>query len=440
MTEHLSQEGLAQYCERTRPVTELIAADDHLAECADCREQLTAAARFAPAASSAAAALRRDLQASLRPEHISYEQLAAYVDREADAVEREVIESHLSHCSHCVEQYEELRAFAAQLSTYPDKEYAPAVPPTLWERVRKALGLESFSVSTLALGIAGIAALLLLVLTPWVMLRREQSPSAPVAKADGPSAPMAASPAPSLAAPAPQPTAEAPQPAAAPLVALNDGGREIALTKDGGLAGADGISVADQQKIKNALKSGRVSLPDVPQELGDARRGALMGGASERTFNLVGPVAKIVATDRPMLRWQKLKGAESYRVEVSDPLDNYKEVATSPALTTNEWRVDRPLPRGHVYTWQVVAIKNGEEIKSPSPDAPEARFKVLEQAKAGEIERAKKAYGNQHLALGLVYAEAGLLDEAEREFRALVAANPTSAEAKRLLRAVQARK
>jgi len=73
-------------------------------------------------------------------------------------------------------------------------------------------------------------------------------------------------------------------------------------------------------------------------------------------------------------------------------------------------------------------------------DAPEARFKVLEQAKAGEIERAKKAYGNQHLALGLVYAEAGLLDEAEREFRALVAANPTSAEAKRLLRAVQARK
>jgi hypothetical protein len=427
---------MEQYRERTLPFAELIAADDHLAECADCREHLGAAASLAPAA-SAAAALRRDLQASLRPEHISYEQLAAYVDREADAVEREVVESHLSHCSHCVEQYEELRAFAAQLSTYPDKEYAPAVPLTLWERVRKALGLESFSVSTLALGMAGIAALLLLVLTPWVMLRREQSSPAPVAKVDGPGA---AKPAPTLAAPAPQPTAEAPHPAEAPLVALNDGGREIALTRDGNLAGADGISAADQQKIKSALKSGRVVLPDVPQELGDVRRGALMGGASERTFNLVGPVAKIVATDRPVLRWQKLEGAESYRVEVSDPLDNYKEVATSPALTTNEWRVDRPLPRGHIYTWQVVAIKNGEEIKSPSPDAPEARFKVLEQAKAGEIERAKKAYGNQHLALGLAYAEAGLLEEAEREFRALVAANPSSAEAKRLLRAVQARK
>jgi hypothetical protein len=62
---------------------------------------------------------------------------------------------------------------------------------------------------------------------------------------------------------------------------------------------------------------------------------------------------------------------------------------------------------------------------------------VLEQSKAGELERMRRAYPNSHLVLGTLYAKAGLLAEAEREFRALVAANPQSPIAQKLLRDVR---
>jgi hypothetical protein len=63
---------------------------------------------------------------------------------------------------------------------------------------------------------------------------------------------------------------------------------------------------------------------------------------------------------------------------------------------------------------------------------------VLEQAKANELARAKRLFGTSHLTLGLLYADAGLLSEAEREFRLLRAANPNSELARNLLRQIQA--
>ncbi len=59
--------------------------------------------------------------------------------------------------------------------------------------------------------------------------------------------------------------------------------------------------------------------------------------------------------------------------------------------------------------------------------------------KANAIETAKKKYGNSRLLLGILYADAGMLDEAEREFQALLKKNPGSALARKLLRKVQIR-
>jgi hypothetical protein len=91
-----------------------------------------------------------------------------------------------------------------------------------------------------------------------------------------------------------------------------------------------------------------------------------------------------------------------------------------------------------VYTWQVKAIKEAEEITSPRPPAPQAKFGILDQAKVNELVRAKRAYPSSHLTLALLYAEAGLLMEAEGELRALQVANPDSELARNLLRQVQA--
>jgi len=62
---------------------------------------------------------------------------------------------------------------------------------------------------------------------------------------------------------------------------------------------------------------------------------------------------------------------------------------------------------------------------------------VLDQAKANELARAKRAYGSSHLALGLLYADAGLLPEAEAEFKLLRRANPDSEIARTLLHQIQ---
>jgi hypothetical protein len=70
------------------------------------------------------------------------------------------------------------------------------------------------------------------------------------------------------------------------------------------------------------------------------------------------------------------------------------------------------------------------------PPAPEARFRIVSQHKVARLTQAEKAHQNSHLLLGVLYAEAGLLKEAQREFRLLLKANPGSPVAEKLLRQV----
>ena len=67
----------------------------------------------------------------------------------------------------------------------------------------------------------------------------------------------------------------------------------------------------------------------------------------------------------------------------------------------------------------------------------QAKFRVLDAARANELAQARRVYASWRLVLGLLHARAGLLDEAEREFRALREANPNSELAHRLLKQVR---
>ena len=154
-----------------------------------------------------------------------------------------------------------------------------------------------------------------------------------------------------------------------------------------------------------------------------------------REFAVVEPVGNVVLSNQPTFRWSTLEGATGYVVEVYD--DQFKLVASSPELTNRSWTASQSLGRGKVYSWQVKAIKDGQEVTSPRPPAPQAKFRVLDQAKANEIAKAKRAYASSHLTLGLLYADAGLLREAEQEFRLLRSANPNSEIARNLLRQIQ---
>jgi hypothetical protein len=105
-------------------------------------------------------------------------------------------------------------------------------------------------------------------------------------------------------------------------------------------------------------------------------------------------------------------------------------------LTSLSWTAP-PLARGQVYSWQVKAIRDGQEFIAPRSPAPEAKFRILDRARAAEVVRARRDYSS-HLLLGLLYARAGLLDEAEHELGALQKNNPDVAVVRRLLANVRA--
>jgi len=153
-------------------------------------------------------------------------------------------------------------------------------------------------------------------------------------------------------------------------------------------------------------------------------------------FRLLGPLGQVVRSDRPTFRWRALQGAQSYKVVVTDA--DLNEVAISPPLNTTEWRISQPLKHGDIYSWQVTALKDAVPITSPVLPAPQAKFKVIDRSTSEILQQAKRAYPGSHLTLGVLYADAGLLDEAERELRLLVRHNPRADIARTLLRSVQA--
>jgi len=140
----------------------------------------------------------------------------------------------------------------------------------------------------------------------------------------------------------------------------------------------------------------------------------------------------------PVFRWSEMDGASYYVVEVYD--DQFNLVTTSPQLSTNSWSISQPLSRGKIYSWQVKANRDGEETTSPRPPAPQAKFRVLDDATANDLARAEKSYGSSHLTMALLYANAGLLQESETQLRQVLKENPNSELARKLLRQVQAQR
>jgi hypothetical protein len=139
---------------------------------------------------------------------------------------------------------------------------------------------------------------------------------------------------------------------------------------------------------------------------------------------VIDPIGIILLSDRPTFRWSPLDGATAYTVEVFD--EKLNPVITSPQLTKTAWVPPRSLRRGHVYSWQVTALKGGEDVSSPRPPASMAKFRILDEALANEVIQARRDYASSHLTLALIYSKAGLLEETEREIRALQKANPNS--------------
>ncbi|HTG17443.1 MAG TPA: zf-HC2 domain-containing protein [Blastocatellia bacterium] len=423
MSEHLTARQIECYYNRLMSPAELLVALDHVAECNTCREQFEPEQRIHEVGD----ALRSDLQAQAQySNHLTYEDSAAYVDECLGEIEREIVESHLDLCGQCATEIADLRAFRAEMTTYPEIERVPARPSTgriisFWRAAAFRIPIQLAAAASILL-VCGLIATLL--------LRKDSSRLTEVSELQQPNETPQPQPPPVETQKIPEANASSQA-----VYEIQDGAGSVTLDKEGKITGLETLPLSYRQAVEAGLTNKGVERPAALQGL-VGRTGSLMGGRGEdTTFSLIGPIGTVVKSDKPTFRWNALSGATSYAITVYDP--NFNKVTASEQQPGTEWTPSQPLERGALYSWQVTAVREGKEIMSPTPPAPDAKFKVLETSTAKELENAKRTYAQSHLVLGILYERAGLIDDAEREFKSLYRANPKSQIVRKLLRDVQ---
>ncbi len=312
-------------------------------------------ARAATPADSANARARFETAIGLADPHVPEGDVHAYVDGTLDASRRGEVEDHLEHCASCADEIRDLQQFVGQ----PRASHSRRL--TWWY--------------------VGLAAAASLLIGLFSFQRARPSPSI--------------------------------------LMVFNDGSATIRVDALGNIEGVRGLSDLDRSHMKQAVVSGRLTLPAAVASLARTDS-ALRGPGDEAAFRVIAPVGTAVLSDRPSLRWTALADGVTYVVRLRDEANG--ATAISPALRGTEWTPDLPLARGDIYMWQVEATAGGQEITAPAPPAAAARFLILSAEQAARLSQAPAS----HLVRSVLYADAGLLDDAEREMAALKAQNPES--------------
>ena len=419
--EHLTQKQIEDYSQYRLGTAALLTVDDHLAACEGCRLRIDAGMN----GDAALFALHRETFGDELSVHLTADQTAQYVDKNLSGEALQVVTDHLAGCEQCLLAVEDLRAFRNEIAPSLDREYQPAAvaPPSLVKESWSTRFRSLFRISPIpAFGGAALAVLLLAIVA-WLVWRTPNDRQPQIADAPTP----VSQPSPSV-----EPVTPEPQPATV-VAQLNDGGRVLQLDQKGKLSGADDLPANYRNLVTKALSTQRIEKSSQLQGLTRPPSSLMSSDNQKDRFSVLEPAGSVLLTDKPAFRWSTLEGATGYVVEVYDVQFNL--VTSSPQLSNTSWTTT--LPRGSVYSWQVKAIKEGQEITSPRPPAPQAKFRVLDQAKANELARAKRTYSSSHLTLALLYADAGLLKEAEQELRLVQRSNPDSELARKLLRQVQ---
>jgi len=216
---------------------------------------------------------------------------------------------------------------------------------------------------------------------------------------------------------------------AASVTVLYDAGGPVRIDAEGN-AQVAGLSAEDGDHLRRTLSSGRLSFPSYATDLIGARA-VVRGDIPAVAFALVSPVATAVPDTRPRLRWTPASTSATYVVTMQE--ESTGATVSSPALRTPAWIPSAPLTRGRTYLWQVAASFDGREAVAPVPPDPPAKLFVLTEADALRVAQAPPS----HLVRGILYAQVGLFDEAERELGALATQNPGSSLAEGLVRQVK---
>jgi hypothetical protein len=444
--EHLSEQQIEQYRARTLAASAFIHVSRHLAVCDVCHEKFL---ELAPAPLQLDP-LTLDVEGlPAAPFHLTYdEHLAPYVDGRSNAIDSEIVESHVALCTDCASQLRELFAVKEELANRVEPQLptlkdrpppAPAVAPGILSARTRGTPARRIPLALFA-----CVAALMLISAAFILWRARPAPAPRVGSPpDDGARSVPASPTPtgqsvfSAAKPGQSPTSPV---AGTPqlLVSLNDGGRTITLDRQQHLGGWSELPTQYQRLVTDALLGQRIETPpEIAALTGHA--GRLRGSVeSGERFTLLNPAGTMTRTGQPMLNWQPLAGATGYTVKIYDAALNL--VAVSPLLKQTTWRPNTPLGTDVNYSWQVTAEKDDGPVLAPQPPEPRALFRVLSPRRQAELTSAEIVAGDSNLLRGLVYARFGLLDEAESEWQKLRAANPNAKVPAELLHQLQVKR
>jgi hypothetical protein len=425
MSEHLTETQVSLFRERVLGPTERERIDSHVAECESCLRRILPSEDTALVYSELTEALLPD--SADEPFHLSNAEMRRYANGSIDQADRVIFESHFDICDQCSEAVESLAASSPveSVSSSARRE----IPAQQFSRASSAV--FRFTPARAATGVL-VAACLVLAFVVWRRWHsRAVDQTAQQASSQSPTnTPGSGSPTPAPT----ESTKDSNTDQFAVAASLEDNGRKIQLDNTGKLIGLEELPEASRSLVRSVLANKTLSKPEVLDKLTAPSITLMDPTARENTFGLLGPSGTVIATDRPNLRWQALAGASSYTVSVFDA--DFNRVTRSAPQTATQW-TSPALRRGMIYSWEVVAVRNGQEVRSPVAPAPRAQFKILEAEKLLELTNLKKHKPISHLTLGLTFARFGLLVEAEGQLQILARENPNSPMATRLLRTVQ---
>jgi len=425
MTDHLTETEISLFRERTITPTDRERIDSHVAECESCLR------RILPSEDSAL--VYSELMEALLPDsadeafHLSNADARRYADGSVDEADRIIFESHLEICDQCSSVQSVIASPVVEsvsASTRPNEIAAQPFAPA-WSAAFR------FTPARAVAGLLVVAGLVLAFVVWQRWSGRAVDQTAQKTSSQTPSnMPGSGSPTPTQKEATKEPNTDQ----VAAVASLADNGRKIQLDSEGRLVGLEELPEASRSLVRSVLTTKTLPKPEVLEKLTAPAITLMDPTARENMFGLLGPSGTVIATDRPNLRWQALAGATSYTVSVFDA--DFNLVTRSTPITVTQW-TPPSLRRGMIYSWEVVAVRNGQEVRSPVAPAPRAQFKILEAEKLLELTNLKKHKPISRLTLGLTFARFGLLVEAEGQLQILSRENPNSPTATKLLRTVQ---
>lgn len=408
---------------------ELLAVEGHLDACVDCRNALRADVRHA------AVSLTHKLVPAVHESAcLDANLLARYVNGKADVGDVEVVEIHTEDCPRCAQSLASLRASRQAV--------APRLSPLA--RLRALLAPPRRVLSLAASGVTAMVAAAALV-SLWNKAEAERARSADLQA--------------QVAAAQSQLTQEQQARQRQLQEDRQAYGRQMARVRQETETVQEGLKVrignlerqlaarphppvlaqpprndAGRQLLQTLETAVLQGVVNLPAQVASLTQGTDRSGSSQGRpeISLLRPVATFVWEERPTLAAKPLDGATGYQVTIVNPDAPGTSIKTIP-LSISKWKVANALQRGQVYEWWVTARKKDRDVSSPV-----ARFRMLDKAQADAVTRAQRVYTGLPLTLGIVYAQAGLVDDAERAFQSVLKTNPKHPVATQLLRGLQA--